>query len=78
MPRHVRNFWIEVSADGVQPIATGPRSGSGGARVIIRQRSHGTVDAQTVEVACACDEDGNLTVDIYRNGEHIGSKVTER
>lgn len=81
MPRNVRNFWIEVETldvNGGRKVATGPRSSSGGADIIIRQRNHGEVDPLTIEVKCRCDDDGNLLVDIYKHGNHIGSKITTR
>jgi hypothetical protein len=62
MPRHVRNFWIEVSADGVQPVATGPRSGDGGAHVKIKVREHGAVSTRWIDVTCEASQDGSLRV----------------
>jgi hypothetical protein len=78
MPRHVRNFWIEVSADGVQPVATGPRSGDGGARVIIRQRSNGEIDEETITVECRPTQDGQLVIIVTKGDDVMFSKTTYR
>lgn len=78
MPRHVRNFWIEVSADGVQPIATGPRSADGGAKVIIRQRKEGAVDDGIIMVKCMSLDGGRLLIEVFQDGELVTSKWTER
>lgn len=44
MPNNVRNFWIELTVDGVtKRIATGPRSKDGGFTLTILQRDKGEI-----------------------------------
>ena len=44
MPRHVRNFWIELTVDGKKSrIATGPCAKDGGFELTIRQRDKGDI-----------------------------------
>lgn len=77
MPRNVRNFWIEVHADGRKPIATGPQSSSGGARVVIRNRREGSIDEDVTEVRCVADGD-DLRILIYSAGVLIAQRTVQR
>jgi hypothetical protein len=54
-PKHVRNFWVEVLADGREnPISTGPIEIGGGMRVLLTQRDQGRV-VQSFTIRCVAN-----------------------
>jgi len=78
MPRNVRNFWIEVQADGVKNlVATGPQAKDGGFKVVIRQRENGGISPRTIEVVGVTDSNGMIrtTTSVMKNGEAESSVI---
>lgn len=43
MPRHVRNFWIDLDVDGRTPIGTGPKGKDDGFCMNVFIRDNGSV-----------------------------------
>jgi len=74
MPRNVRNFWIEVSADGYrQPVALGPRKKDGGFRLTVRQRDRGQVTCPLTLEGYA-EPDGRLRLTAFADTGNPGSQ----
>lgn len=77
MPRHVRNFWVDVDVDGHKtPIAGGPQRPDGGLRLKIYQRDHGCV-TEALTINGWADSDGTLHL-VCRNGKDRIVIETER
>ena len=64
MPRNVRNFWLEGSADGIASrVAKGPRARDGGAHFNLYQRAAGA-PTLAFGVRCYADADGTLETEV--------------
>lgn len=73
MPRHVRNFWIELDIAGRRPFASGPRSAGGGFAGVIKVRHKG--DIITGARLCGDVCDGRIVLTLAA-GRDWGSAVT--
>ena len=63
MPKHVRNFWVELSTDArSKPVASGPRSKDGGFHLKILMRENGEVSPKEIMIVGQCMSDGTLLV----------------
>lgn len=73
MPRNVRNFWVEGSAEGkATPVGFGPRSKDGGISLTIKQRDNGEVTT-ALQVVGIARQDGSLVLTIYKG--HTGRDI---
>ena len=77
MPRNVRNFWIELSADGyTKTVAIGPKSKDGNAEVTVNMRHKGCVTTPLVVEGIA-QSNGKLLLRVTLNGK-VFEHVTDR
>ena len=64
MPRNVRNAWVEVNTED-RRLATGPRSKTGGAEVIVKIRENAGISKTQIRV------------DVFPHGDYVHVKVRE-
>jgi len=64
MPRHVRNFWLDVRIDGrASKLEGGPRAKCGGLEVVLYAREEGEI-VRALRISCVALTSGLLVAEV--------------
>lgn len=74
MPRNVRNFWVDVYADGMAgSTGVGPRSAGGGLDIDVAIRENGEV-RKAVRLMGRVSRDGGLVLTVFEVKPHAADE----
>lgn len=78
MPRHVRNWWVEVRTDDGRIVSAGPVRRDGGITVRVYQRDRGAV-IKSFSLDGIATSSGKLRLEVLGpDGSTVAEHVTER
>lgn len=78
MPKHVRNFWIDLDVEGRgSRVGTGPRSKTGGFSLSIFQRDKGDI-MRAVHIDGLAHDDGELFLRISDHNDIVRHTFTTK
>ena len=70
----MRNFYVTAQADGLRPVATGPRGRNGGADVSVYVKVNGE-SVKALDILCRACADGTLAVIVQTPSGNVAHTV---